>query len=386
VGHPRLRLVIAIVIAVVVHGVVAVVMAGLPVRVWPRQPSSTVEFRVVAPPAPSPKPEEPTPPSATPTPTPPTKNTPKTATSPTLPTSTPEPAGAVVEPTVVAPAVPAVEPPSFLRTTPGVAGTMAEVLGVGMPSFGPSAATLERSLDLGVSGPRSDAQRASERALDNLQDDISDDAVTAGLADDYFRLLRLQIERTWRPAKNELNDGGASASQVGLSKAFVTDMSAWQELWTAYLDVAKQYANGVQPQLAPKRRERLMELMRSRKGMFRIQAIGEFLLTQSSDGKVQLLETKIGTGHPRIDDGMTAAIAAAVTAMPDAPPDRMTHGRSFSSTWRLRATWQMVPPTAFFSGAGFDITSKGLEVDVPFDIKLITNVMLVRTDARITPP
>ena len=42
----------------------------------------------------------------------------------------------------------------------------------------------------------------------------------------------------------------------------------------------------------------------------------------------------------------------------------------------------MVPPTAFFSGSSFDITPKGFDVDVPFQIKLKTNVMLLRTDGR----
>jgi hypothetical protein len=42
----------------------------------------------------------------------------------------------------------------------------------------------------------------------------------------------------------------------------------------------------------------------------------------------------------------------------------------------------MVPPTAFFTGAGFDVTPKGFAVDVPFEIKLKTNVMLLRTDGR----
>ena len=33
----------------------------------------------------------------------------------------------------------------------------------------------------------------------------------------------------------------------------------------------------------------------------------------------------------------------------------------------MRATWTMVPPTAFLTGAAFDITPKGFTVDVPFD-------------------
>ena len=56
--------------------------------------------------------------------------------------------------------------------------------------------------------------------------------------------------------------------------------------------LAKQYANGVQPRLESQRLERLRELMRSRQGAFRVQAISEVKLTQDPSGKIQLLESE----------------------------------------------------------------------------------------------
>ena len=152
-------------------------------------------------------------------------------------------------------------------------------------------------------------------------------------------------------------------------------------MWRAYLDLAKMYAQGQRPRLEQARQERLRELMRSRKGMFRFHAISELVLTQGPDGKVVTIEMPLTSGHPGIDEGAKDAIATAVSAMVDAPPARVTNGQSFTSTWRMRATWTMVPPTAFLTGAGFDITPKGITIDVPFDIKLKTAVLLMRTDS-----
>jgi len=254
------------------------------------------------------------------------------------------------------------------------------VAGVGPLSS--SRATLESALDIRPEGPAKDSVVAARKATRSIESDLRDDAVTAGLADDYFRTLRLGVERAWLPATKQLNDGGESTTQTGMMKSVVQDTAAWDEMWRAYLDLAKQYANGQQPKLEPGRIDRLRELMRSRRGAFRVQAIAELKLTQDPTGKVQLLELTLPSGHPGIEDGMREAIAQAVAALPDPPPERLHAGRSFSSWWRLRATWTMVPPTAFLTGASFDVTPKGFTVDVPFEIKLKTNVMLLRTDGR----
>jgi hypothetical protein len=224
-----------------------------------------------------------------------------------------------------------------------------------------------------------DTARAQRNVRQNLESDLADDAVTLGLADDYFRLLRNKIEQNWLPAQKDLNDGGDSVSRLSFMTGAVSDVSAWQEMWSAYTDLASQYANGQQPTLAPARKTRLIELMRSRKGMFRVHAIAELTLQQNKDGGIVFLELTRSTNHPHVDEGIRTALQRAVEAMEEKPSARMTKGKSFTSSWRLRATWSMVPPTAFFSGAAFDITPKGLSVDVPFDITLKTNVMLQRT-------
>jgi hypothetical protein len=249
--------------------------------------------------------------------------------------------------------------------------------------LGLSRSGLEGALDLRADGPMSDKDAAAKKAKRALQADLADDAVTAGLADDYFRELRWKIETAWQPATAQLNDGGQSTTQMGMMGSLVQDSGAWGEMWKAYMDLAKQYANGVQPKLETQRIERLRELMRSRRGAFRVQAISEVQVTQDASGKVLLLEFPLTSGHPGVDDGMREAITRAIEALPEPPPQRLSHGRSFSSWWRLRATWTMVPPTAFLSGASFDITAKGFDVDVPFQIKLKTNVMLLRTDGRM---
>lgn len=335
-------------------------------------------------------PVEPTPesvPEPTPVAVPPPARAGATSPAPAMPavpepTTTPEAVAAADGPAV--PPAPAPEAPeSLLRQRGGPTGLDA-VLGTRGP-LGASQAALEGALDLKVDGPVRDSIAAARTATRHLQEDLADDAVTAGLADDYFRELHQHITTAWQPAMKELNDGGASTTQLGMLSSFAADSSAWGEAWQAYLDLARQYANGVPPQLAPARVERLRELFRSRKGAFRVHAIAEVKLTLDPTGTIQLLEFTMPSGHTGIDQGIGAAIENALAAMPAPPPPRLHHGRSFSSHWRLRATWSMVPPTALFSGTSFDVTPKGFSVDVPFQIKLNTNVMLNRTDARPGP-
>ncbi len=340
---------------------------------------------VTPPPQPEPPPSEPEPPES-PTPTP---RTPRS----TAPTPVPEP----VAPPPAVPSEPPTKPPepvapptedvpSIMRLptvpTPVTPSGIDNVLGLTRGPFAQSRASLEGALDLRVDGPMKDSDAAAKNASRALQSDLADDAVSVGLADDYFRTLRTGVERSWRPATAQLNDGGASTTQLGMTTSFVQDTAAWDEMWRAYMDLAKQYANGQPPRVEPSRMERMRELMRSRRGMFRVHAITELKLTQDVQGQIQLLEVTLPSGHPHIDEHIKDAIAEAIRAMPDPPPARLHHGRSFSSWWRLRATWTMTPPTAFLTGAAFDITSKGFTIDVPFEIKLKQNVMLLRTDGR----
>jgi hypothetical protein len=256
------------------------------------------------------------------------------------------------------------------------------IVGLGAPAgLGVSAHSLESALDTHADGPLSDGQRAARTALQHVQDDIADDAVTAGLSDDYFRELRNHIEGAWKPASKQLDDGRERVGRLGMLKS-VADTSGWSQMWDAYLDLSKQYANGVQPKLAPDRIQRLRELMRSRNGPFKYNAITEVRIEQAKDGALLSVEVTTQSGHTQLDDGVKDAIAAAVLAMPNPPPERVAHGHSFATHWRLRATWSMVPPTAFLTGAGFDITAKGLQVDVPFQLKTDTTIQLVRVEGR----
>ncbi len=383
----------AFAVAVVVHGVVLwrigessvrprIVAERLPITVavvTPMPPVApplpVIDELPVAPPTP-----------ATPTPAAPTPATPAPSAPPTTSSSAPTSATPATSPVPTAPPTtdaPANDVESVMRL-PRSSGGIESILGVG-GALGPSQAALTGSLDLQVDGAVSDTERAIRKATRALQDDLADDAVSAGLADDWFRELNQHLTAAWQPAVKELNDGGAATTQLGMMKGAVQDTAAWGEMWNAYMDLAKQYANGVQPRLESLRVERLRELMRSRKGAFRMHAIAEVRLTVDKTGTIQLLEFTSPSGHPGIDDGISNAIARALLAMPAPPPERLHNGRSFTSSWRLRATWSMVPPTAFFMGSSFDITPKGFTADVPFQIKLNTNVLLQRTSARPSP-
>jgi hypothetical protein len=381
----RRRDLLALATAALLHALLLLVVTQASVRrVFPEARPSTVElsfFSAADPPPPDDPPAEsepePEPQSAPPARAPPQPRE-RDHPPPRDPAAEAPPAPVPTAPVPTAP--PASAPGESLMRLPPSEGAIGRVLGTGK-ELGPSLGALEGALDLRADGPMSDGARAALNARRALQTDLADDAVTAGLADDYFRELRNRVETNWRPEMKQLNDGGESVSQVGMMRSFLEDRSAWDEMWKAYLDLAKMYSRGERPKLEPARIDRIRELMRSRKGMFRFHAISEVVLTQAPDGKVLTVELPLSSGHPGIDDGVRDAISTAVKAMADSPPARVHHGRSFSSTWRLRATWTMVPPTALLTGAGFDITPKGLQVDVPFDIKLKTHVLLLRTDA-----
>lgn len=384
---PRRRDLVALLAALSLHGALLVYVTAAEVRrYFPDSPERVVELTLVepAPPPAETAPEVPAPVDdrATPPPRPREAPEPSAPDIPAPPAEEPPAPSAPVEgpPPAPAPALPA-DSGSLVRL-PAKDGGIASVFGTGDGPL-PSVATLEGSLDLKAEGPVSDRARARRNVQRMIAADMADDIVIAGLADDYFRTLKGHVETSWRPAMKELNDGGESVTQIGMMKSLVEDRVAWDEAWRAYLDLAKQYANGQKPSLEPARRERIRELMRSRKGAFRFHAISEVELTQGPDGRILTLEMPLPSGHPGIDDGVKDAFVQAIRAMTDAPPTRVHKEAPFSSKWRMRATWTMVPPTALLTGAGFDITPKGFEIDVPFDINLKTHVLLMRTS--VTP-
>lgn len=301
------------------------------------------------------------------------------------------------------PDVPVAPPPSTMKPTTDVeretpddslmrlpkrkdgdtGGLMGRVLGENeLGALAPSLTTLEGALDYRADKPMSDQERVATVAKRMIEDELASDVVDSGLADDYFREFKRRLDVAWKPAVKQLNDGGRQASRMGFMKDFGSNPRAFGEMWETYLDVAGQYARGQKPTITQKKREHLREVMRSRKGNFRVQAISELMLTQAPDGKILTIEVPLSSGHPNIDEGMRNAMVAAVAAMPDKPPSRLSRGRSFRSKWRMRATWRMVPPTALMSGASFDIGKNGLEADLPFAVKLKTNTMLLTFDNR----
>ena len=240
---------------------------------------------------------------------------------------------------------------------------------------------LSDSLDYRPDKPVSDAQRAARSAQRMLEEDLAQDSMSAGMADDYFRVLKETIELRWDPTPKELNDAGGSVGRVSMMRDAVERRAAWGEVFKVYLELAEQYGNGLKPKLEPKRRAQLREMFRSRKGNFKVVAIAEFRLTQDEKGNILTLHPLTPSGHPQFDRRAIDAIASAVTFMPP-PPRRLSLGRSFSSDWRMRATWRMIPPTALLTGSSFDVSAKGVEMDMPFEMKRRTNTMLLNYDNR----
>lgn len=353
-------------------------------KVEPPPPAPKVEPPVDEPPvdkAPEPKAETPPDP-------PPAPAESKPAEAPTEPPVAPP--NAPPPPTTMAPTtdVERENPDDSLMRLPkrkkgDTGGLMGRVLGENeLGALAPSLSTLEGALDYRADKPMSDTERVAMVAKRMIEDELASDVVDSGLADDYFREFKRRLDVAWKPAVKQLNDGGRQASRMGFMKDFGSNPRAFGEMWETYLDVAGQYARGQKPTISQKKREHLREVMRSRKGNFRVQAISELMLTQAPDGKVLTIEIPLSSGHPNIDEGMRNAMVAAVAAMPDKPPSRLSRGRSFRSKWRMRATWKMVPPTALMSGASFDIGKNGVEADLPFAVKLQTNTMLLTFDNR----
>jgi hypothetical protein len=310
---------------------------------------------------------------------------PAPAREPAVPSPALEPmpsAPGVEPPAAPAPALPEGSGSDVRLPDRGGSSMMDRVFGVGKDPFGTSFKDLEGGLDYKADGPLRDGERAALAAKRMLQDELANDAVDAGLADDYFRELKNRLDNAWRPARKELNDGGEAVSQKGFMQDIGTNPQAFGEIWEVYLDLAKQYAKGEKLSIEKKRAERLREVLRSRKGNFRFHAICEVVVTHAPDGKVLTIEVPLSSSHPLFDEGVRDALVQATLAMPAPPPERLANGRPFRSSWRLRATWIMVPPTALLSGGAWDLTPEGVKIDVPFEIKLKKAITLQSFDNR----
>ncbi len=334
--------------------------------------------------APEPPPPEPPPPEPVAEPAAAPDEPPAPAVEPT--TTPPVPAA----PTVLAPDEPAPAgenenapqlPPDFMRRKSQDQSLLGRVLSSDQ-AFAADNKRLAKTLDHQAEGPISDKRRAERVARALIQDELFDDAVTAGLADDYFRLLKNKIELTWRPRAKDLNDGGEHVSRVGMARDFAVNTAAWGEVFKMYQDLAQQYGKAEKMTVDRSRIAKVREMFRSKNGNFKYNAISEVVLTQGTDGKLLTVEFPISSGHPGIDEGIKNALVEATALMPDPPPERLHRGRSFKSRWRLRATWRMVPPTAPLTGGVWDVTPKGFDIEMPFSIRLKTKIMLQSFDNR----
>jgi hypothetical protein len=335
----------------------------------------------VEPPEPPPAPEDAAPPEPLPEDAVAPEDAVPPETVPDAPAAAPAPLPEVVEKDTPSPEdAPIVRLPAGPRR--GTPSLMGRVLGRGSDPFGTKLKTYESALEFKADGPMSDKVRAERMASRMIQHEMAADAVSAGLADDYFRELKERLEHNWRPKTRDLNDGGESTKQLGFLKDFTVNRAAWGEVFRLYLDMANQYGEGRDVRVDRGRLARARELFRSKKGNFRMQAIAEVILTQAADGKMLTLEFATPTGHNGIDEGIKNAFQTALAIMPYKPPERLSFGRAFRSKWRMRATWRMVPPTALLTGSGWDISQNGVEVDVPFDVKLQTKIMLQSFDNR----
>ncbi|MFZ9886121.1 MAG: TonB C-terminal domain-containing protein, partial [Myxococcota bacterium] len=375
-AHERTRLFGALAIAIALHLCVAFVSRELPFSTMPHTPlPEPIPLRLLeSPRLPRPVTPDELVPNAFVTPSPPAKPHPpppfpanRVAERPASPTSPPAvpllpSATELPEPLGLPPPRVSQDPPQddSLRLLPSKRSRLDRHFGTGSEMFSPRLSDLEQGLAYRAEGPLSDKTRTEQNARRLLEDALAEDAVDAGLVDDYFRELARHIEAAWRPARRELNDQGERTTQVGFLRDFGQNPQAMGEMWELYLDLARQYAQGEKPHIEQRRLERLREVMRSRKGNFRFHAITEAEVTHAADGQILTIELPLSSGHPSFDEGVRDALVFGVRAMTAPPPAALSRGRPFRSRWRLRATWKMIPPTALLSGNSFDITKNGI--------------------------
>ena len=120
----------------------------------------------------------------------------------------------------------------------------------------------------------------------------------------------------------------------------------------------------------------MRELWNAKRTGWDMNVIAEIAVQQDHDGRLTMFDFLLSTGHKGIDEGIREAMSSAITHLKNDPPEGLAHGQSFESRWRLRATWRMVPPTALLTGGSFNVTPKGIDMDIPFALHLNTAVEL----------
>jgi hypothetical protein len=291
--------------------------------------------------------------------------------------------------------------------------------GAGTLNLEPSPGQLLSALSgVGPKGPRSDAKRAEERTRGYLQGMLARADVQNGMADDYHRLLGQTLKRQWRPHGKELNRGGEEASRNRILLDFITNPTRWKEFFDLYVKEAFAIREGMRnpdfrhevttsadtvmgQQIARLNAELPTEFDEDERGGPRRQAFryvvqARIKIQHDGHGEVQAVEILHSSGHPEIDRGIREAVKRSDVVFDVQTPARVADGGPFENTWLFKATWQVVPPicmgdllssaqnpTARSLEVGcvkqFDITSKGIEVEMPFDVKLLTEVNLIES-------
>ncbi len=265
-----------------------------------------------------------------------------------------------------------------------------------------------------VPGPQSDAARAAMLAKQRLVADLSAHDVARGLADDWFRRRRTEVERVWHPQDAELNDGGKEvrADQLmlrtaanpllwgALNKKIAGEGSALAQSFSD--DRGSAIEQMMQNPLAPgesdaARKQRLFDALETHRDAL-AESVGlEVTLRHRADGSVEAVDVTTPSGQPRIDDGAVDAIARAFALDDkDAAPARVARGMPFTSTWTLAVRWEVLVPKCSVMRTGTSATSELLRgetvpvgcgttfgndgVDVPFTVKKSTHVELVAVE------
>jgi hypothetical protein len=272
----------------------------------------------------------------------------------------------------------------------------------------PSSHVLEGALDEHAAGPETDNQRAKRLVDNDLRSALAAHDARIGLANDWFRTVGHAIERTWHPQARDLNDGGKQVEPLTLLAGTLGNPLRWNEASHAMLDDAVALQDGFRGNRTEKIADALTNHAGARAGgddvtgrvikgagtthpVFGLQVGVELRITHDGSGAVTSIDIIHGSGQPRIDQALIDDVTRAI-ALESGNVSLAFHGKPFSSRWLLTARWAVTPPSCMATpddahGTGalpvfgcstkFDVTSKGVEVDLPGQVKLKTEAVLL---------
>ncbi|HEY4222152.1 MAG TPA: hypothetical protein VGO62_12435 [Myxococcota bacterium] len=278
------------------------------------------------------------------------------------------------------------------------------------PGPAPSIALLESSTGIRVHGAESDAQRAGRLAKARLMNDLSEHDVARGLADDWFRRRRAEVERLWHPQEEQLDDGGKEVSSEALLARTLATPSLWGEadkvIAADGISVAQSFSDdrgaaireSMMPHIAApesdaERKRRFIDKRHTHRDAFATSVGLEIVVRHRGDGSVESVDVTEPSGQDRIDDSAVDAVAQALALdASDPAPASVAKGQAFATHWALDVRWEVNVPKCSAMRTGNTATSQmhssGLPigcgttfgndgVDVPFTVKKSTHVELV---------